>query len=158
MTTLRADVERLADGTLRVTLHGALDERSDLGAIFGAIDADVALNLRRVERINSIGIHKWVTAIGPLSEERRVWLEEIPYPLVLSANAVANLFGQATPVSCMAPYFCERCGDSRTEVVQTAEVSAAGVAPARTCSVCGGPLAFDELDTYFRFLRVRRPR
>lgn len=157
MTTIRADVERLADGTLRLTLHGALDERSDLGAIFGAVDADVTLNLRGVERINSLGIHKWVTAIGPLSEARRVRLEQIPYPLVLSANAVANLFGQATPVSCMAPYFCEPCGESRTEVVQTSEVSPTGAAPARSCSVCGGPLSFDELDTYFRFLRVRRP-
>jgi hypothetical protein len=116
----------------------------------------VVIDLIGIERVNSIGIHRWVTAIGPLSERHRVALERIPYPFVLGANAVANLFGNAQVLSCLAPYFCDRCGESRTEVVLTEEVVATGAAPARSCTTCGTALSFDELDTYFRFLR--RPR
>lgn len=156
MGTLRAEVERLADGSLRVALRGALDESTDMAAAFAGIDGDVVIDLIGIERVNSIGIHRWVPAIGALSERHRVTLERVPYPLVLGANAVANLFGSAKVASCLGPYFCDTCGESRTEVVLTEEVVATGTAPARTCRTCAKPLSFDELDTYFRFLR--RPR
>ena len=156
MTTLKAEVTRRPDGTIHVALVGALDERSDVAQIFSDFDADTTLNLRRVERVNSIGIHRWIPSITKLSADRDVVIEEIPYSLVLSANAVADLFGGASVRSCLAPYYCDRCGHDRIVVVTTEEVAAAGKGvPERQCPDCAGPMAFDELDTYFKFMRPR---
>ena len=156
MTTLRAEVTRRPDGTIHAALIGALDERSDVAQLFAELDADTTINLRRVERVNSIGIHRWIPCITKLSGERRVEVEEIPYSLVLSANSVADLFGAAVVRSCLAPYYCDRCGHDRIVVVTSEDVVAAGRGvPERRCPDCSGAMAFDELDTYFKFMRPR---
>src|SRR5262245_43307807 len=99
MSTLRPSLKRNPDGSIHLSLEGAMDERSDFDGIFASLDADTTFNLRGVERVNSIGIHRWIPHVSRLSEERKVGIEEIPYPLVLGANSVANLFGQATLLS-----------------------------------------------------------
>jgi hypothetical protein len=156
MSTLRSTLRRNPDGTFHVSLEGAMDERSDFQSIFDPLEGDTTFNMRGVERVNSIGIHRWIPLISRLSEEKRVAIEEIPYPLVLGANSVANLFGQASLLSCLAPYYCDRCGESRTIVVSSDDVNATPGTPEKRCGTCQAVLSFDELDSYFKFLRSRR--
>jgi len=156
-TALRSSFEKSPDGWLRVTLSGSLDESADLAGLFARIDRDCILNMREVERVNSMGVHNWLVAIGQASAQRRFIIEDISYGLVQNAIAVANLFGQADVRSCIAPYSCARC-DSHVEVsVQRDEVLAAnGNPPARQCSRCGSPMDFEEIDGYFSFFRPPR--
>jgi len=140
-----------------VELVGALDERSDLEAVFAGLDGETTFRMAGIERVNSIGIHRWIPVITRLSSDHAVFIELVPYSLVLSANSVANLFGEATVLSCLAPYFCSACSADRMATVTAEEARASAPAtPEKTCEVCGGHLDFDELDSYFKFLRARR--
>jgi hypothetical protein len=156
--SLRYTLDHGADGTLRVVLAGAIDENADLVTLFGRVTGATVMNMRDVERVNSIGVHGWVPLINRASAKHKVAVEELSYALVQSANAVANMFGTATLRSCMAPYFCARCNRNVIIAVTAEEAAgAAGGAPAKQCNRCHAQLEFDELDGYFTFFkRVRK--
>jgi len=152
MTTLSYTIDRGANGRHRVALAGAIDETSDIDALFAEIDHDAVIDLSAIERINSIGGHRWIRAIARLTSQHRISIEACSYPVVLQANVVSNFFSTAEVRSCMAPYFCPACNQNVTVLVTRAEVHAADGAPDKECSTCGGPMEFDELDSYLGFL------
>src|SRR5438067_229922 len=151
MGSLRATVTRGAGGEEVLKLSGAIDESSDLNSILQPLGANVRLDLEGVERINSIGIHRWITAFAPFCRGRKVELAALSYPMALQANLVADLFASATIVSCLAPYFCPKCQESRSALVARGEVNPSGEPPPKRCPVCAEPMAFDELENYFAF-------
>jgi hypothetical protein len=154
MSTLSSKIEQTDDGAVRVCLSGSIDESSDLDGAFAGVEGRCIVDLEGVERINSMGIHRWIPVIARLAKENEVVVERLSYPVALQANVVANLFGGAPVRSCLAPYFCNTCQDDRTAVVTAEEVAGAdGAAPEKRCDVCSDPMEFDELDTYFLFLR-----
>lgn len=153
--SLRAVFES-ANGTNLVTLSGALDESSDVQGVFARLGGDAIINMQRVERVNSMGVHHWITAVNPFTARHRLFVDEISYALVQNANAVANLFGTGQVRSCMAPYNCGSCKTSRNVPVTAEEVSL-GV-PEKRCSKCGVAMEFDELDSYFSFFQIQPRR
>lgn len=154
MSTLRSKIEPADDGAVRVHLTGSIDESSDLDSAFAEVEGRCILDLEGVERINSMGIHRWIPVVARLAAENELTVERLSYPVALQANVVANLFGGAPVRSCLAPYFCNTCQDDRTALVTAEEVASAnGAAPEKHCEVCNDPMEFDELDTYFLFLR-----
>lgn len=153
---LRATIEGNGTST-QVTLSGALDENAKLEALFAQLSGDTVFNMRDVERVNSMGVHRWIPLITKLSAKHKVMFDEISYALVQNANVVANLFGSGHVRSCMAPYFCSKCKANVTLAVTQQEVaSAMHEPPAKTCDRCKGQLEFDELDNYFGFFKARR--
>lgn len=155
MSSLKAALENRGD-LLRVTLSGVIDERSELTTVFAEISQETILDLSGVERLNSIGILRWVPAIEALSQRQKVRIEAISYAFALQANCVANLFGQAHVVSCMAPYFCAKCGGNQMVLVTRDELSEGAAVPQKgPCIACGNDqLEFDELDSYFAFFEI----
>ena len=154
--TLHSKLETSQDGWVLVTVYGAIDENSDLRGLFAQLKSDVLMNMRDVERVNSMGVHGWVPQITKLSAEHRVLIDEISYPLVQNANTVANMFGSAQVRSCMAPYFCAKCKDNMSIAVSAKDVADAGnEPPAKHCPRCRTLMEFDELDGYFDFFRTR---
>jgi hypothetical protein len=153
-SSLRIHVAGQADGTTRISLAGVLGEDAALHRLLTDLEGAVVLNLREVERLNSVGVHQWVRMMTQLLRDRSVAIEELSYPFVLQANRVANLFGHATVRSCVAPYFCPHCDAPVTSLVMAAELAQQPArVPERACPTCGDPLDFDELDSYFDFLR-----
>ena len=143
-------------GHARVALAGAIDENADLAGLFHRVVTDTVMNLRNVERVNSMGVHGWVPLINKVSARHRLAMEELSYALVQSANAVANMFGSAVLRSCIAPYFCARCKQNVNVTVTADEVAAArDSVPTKHCAACQGVLEFDELDGYFAFFKAR---
>ena len=154
---MQVQLEPHDDGSVRILISGALDEVSDFEGLFSRIGsaAPVVLDLAGVERLNSIGVHRWIDALGPFSAERPTSVEACSYVVALQANCVANLFGQAVVRSTLAPYYCEGCRDTRMVLV-TAEEAASRTGPVKHCPTCHAALAFDELDSYFDFLTEMR--
>ena len=151
---LQVRVDAGEGGSSRVFLAGVIGENTDLPRAFEALSGDVVLNLRDIERLNSIGVHHWIAILTRVLETHRVEIEELSYPFVLQANRVSNLFATAKVRSCLAPYFCAHCDASTTSVVASHEVAQLpSGAPERRCPSCGGTMEFDELDSYFDFLR-----
>ncbi|MEQ1737643.1 MAG: hypothetical protein ABL886_14715 [Rhodoglobus sp.] len=156
-SALRSTFEATPEGKLRITLSGGLDESADLDGLFARIDRACILNLRGVERVNSMGVHNWLVAISKVSSKHRLVVEEISYGLVQNAIAVTNLFGSADVVSCLAPYACARCDAHVVLTVRREEVFAAGGGPpTRQCERCGSNMEFEEIDGYFSFFRPPR--
>jgi hypothetical protein len=153
MSVLQIAVEPQRDGITKLALSGIIAEDADLESIFAGLSGDIALNLRDIERINSMGVRRWIPALAAASASRKIWLDDLSYPMVIQANCIFDLLSHAVVRSCMAPYYCAPCNRQEMSSVAAAEIRAKGTAPARTCSQCGGPLEFDELDGYFNFLR-----
>jgi hypothetical protein len=154
MSTISSRIEPAGDDAVRVYLTGSIDESADLDSAFAGIDGTCIVNLEGIERINSMGIHRWIPRIARLAEDHEVEVERLSYPVALQANVVSNLFGGAPVLSCLAPYFCNTCQEDRTATVTADEVrNANGDAPEKRCETCNDPMEFDELDTYFLFLR-----
>jgi len=145
------DVQKDAS-RFRVTLGGVIDETVDLGRVFTGLDGPTTFDLGGVERINSMGLHRWIPLIGELANRHPVQLERISYPFVLQANTVANLFGKARVVSCLAPYFSPATKETLMIEVRAEEV-VGGVPPKKTDPKTGKPMEFDDLDSYFYFLQ-----
>lgn len=139
-----------AEGTtLRLT--GTLDEHANVGAAFGSLQGPVVINMRGVERINSMGVHRWLSAFNALTAREKVVVEEVPYPIAMQANMVASFFGQAEVRSAAAPYYCAACKATREVIVNRTDVDKKGAAPAKQCPKCSQPMEFEELDGYFAF-------
>ena len=154
--TLNSRLETAADGRLLVTVSGAIDENADIRGLFARLTNDTTMNLRDVERVNSMGVHGWVPQVTRFSAQHRLVIDEISYPLVQNANTVANMFGSAQVRSCMAPYFCAKCKDNQSLPVSGSEVAAAGQQPPeKRCPRCKSVMEFDELDGYFDFFKPR---
>jgi hypothetical protein len=150
---LSVDQRSNADGSVSIHLRGTIDERADIERLFTTLTGPLRFNLREVERINSIGIARWISNFADYSKRFPTVVEEVSYAFAIQANAIANLFGKATVTSCLAPYFCGRCAQSRMCLVTREELlSARDRAPERRCSVCESVMPFDDLESYFNFL------
>jgi hypothetical protein len=152
-TSLTVDRTTRPDGVTSIRLTGTIDERSELITLFKSLSGPVSFNLSGIERINSIGILHWITNFAEYTHRFPTTVEQVSYPFAIQANAIANLFGRATIESCLAPYFCSRCGQSRMSLVAHDDLQASkGQPPERRCPSCDAVMAFDDLDTYFHFL------
>lgn len=154
--SLRTVFEKLPDGTQLIFLGGSIDENADVQGVFARVTGSVIVNMQNVERVNSMGVHRWIPIVTKCASQYRVAIDEISYAVVQNANVVANLFGSAVVRSCMAPYFCGTCKDNRTVSVAADEVTKSGFAPpVKHCGACGSPMEFDELESYFTFFKPR---
>jgi hypothetical protein len=137
------------DGVLRITLSGVIDDMVDLQPLFRELPPKLAVDLRGIERINSVGVLNWVELMSRITAAHDLTIEGVSYPVVMQAICVRSFFGRAKVASCMAPYFCPRCRRVDNVVVRREEV-AAGPAADKRCSNCSETMYFDELDQYFR--------
>lgn len=140
-------------GEVRLFLRGVIDERADLEAVFRHLACPVSINLGGVERINSIGVNRWIQIFSAYATRHPTTLEHLSYAMVMQANSIANMFSVARILSCLAPYYCDRCATTTTAVVTAEDVASSHPAvPEKTCPTCGTKMAFDELDSYFDFI------
>jgi hypothetical protein len=150
---LQTTFETAPDGRTRVVLAGIIDESSALEDVFGRLTGDTIFNMKGVTRINSMGVHQWTTLVTQLSSRHRVEIEEISYPLVQNAIAVARMFGTGEVRSCMAPYVCTSCKSYQNVTVTRDEAAAAGEQPpVKLCAKCSAPMQFDDMKGYFSCL------
>ena len=146
-------VRATSEGVLRITLTGVIDDLVDLPPLFGNLPKKVAIDLRGIERINSIGVRNWVELMGKVSADREITIEAVSYPIVMQAICVRRFFGGAKVRSCMAPYFCPKCRRLDNVVVWREEV-VNGPAE-KKCGSCSEPMYFDELDQYFSIFQEK---
>jgi hypothetical protein len=160
VSSLQVNVEQ--DGQVKfITLIGVINEDSTVAKIDPGQCSAVVINTAQVSRINSVGVRDWVNWIEPLSERVPVYLTECSPAVVFHANFVTNFLGRARVVSLYAPYYCTSCDHEASLLVDAQEVmkSATFTTPECSCEVCGGKMAFDDLDeSYFGFLEALRDR
>ena len=144
-----------ADGVVRVSVHGRLDE----GASFVSLQARLAgvraveLDLSAVDQINSAGVRNWYNFVHALAECELVF-RRCSVPFTLQMCMMPGLTRGGRVASVLAPYACDRCGDEAERLLEVATLRAgeAARAPSFPCT-CGGRLALDDQpERYFAFL------
>ena len=65
------------NGRLRIALAGVIDDTVDLEPVFANLPSSVELDLRGIERINSIGVRRWVALMGTLSAKHHFIIEAV---------------------------------------------------------------------------------
>ena len=154
MSTVSATVGQQSDGSLLIALAGTIDEDADFTRVFPNYRGTVVLDLSGVRRLNSIGVHRWIKEFSRYTEQHVVQVKACSYPVVLQANCIANFFGKASVLSCLAPYFCPSCNANQMVEVTRPELgNGDGAPPEKTCVTCSSSMEFDELDHYFLCLK-----
>jgi len=152
---LSIEVSRQGDDTV-IALAGFIDAGAPLSAIGASVGTRLVLDLAGVRRISSFGVSAFMEALRRVPVETTVHWRRVSVPMMLQVSMIENFNGRACIDSFYAPYYCGSCGREQQLLLEVAPLRAGAVphrAPAATCTQCGRPAVFDELESdYFAFL------
>jgi len=143
------------DGRTRVFVEGVINEHADLSAL-AALSGDVEINLRRVRRINSVGVRDWTETFSKLSDQARLVFVECSPSVIQQANHIHGFLAGAPVRSFLAPMFCASCDADFEQLFRAADCTAG--LPEAACPKCQQPAELDDLEAlYLMFLREKTP-
>ena len=153
-------VTKISDGPVtRFLLEGKIDETSDYSEIARAHGDHLVLDFDKVTLINSSGIQKWIQFLRGLPSTIKVDFDNCPLRIINQMNLIPAFVGdrKIVPLSFYAPYYCEKCDDSKYIRMVTAKEFADRnnvEAPPKNCPECNSPMEFDGIEKkYFMFLK-----
>lgn len=140
------ETRREADGSLRVTLRGRIDEHfAGARAVAEAAGGRVSIDASAVRHVSSLGVRELERFLGDLAAggpPGRVALVEVSAAIANQLVLLPTLSSGATVESAQLPFSCPRCGAERTATVPFRKGAAQTHAPACTC---GARMALDGL-------------
>jgi len=148
----------MAEENETIYIKGAINEEWDTSRLFQEEKSPLLLNMKEVERINSMGVRVWVETLRKLSDFQ-VIIEECPPIFVDQCNMISELLGnqQVRIHSFYANYYCQ--DDDHEEKVLLTEGThyhwGEGIIqePKPPCPVCSQPMELDDdPESYFQFL------
>lgn len=138
----------------RVIFDGDVNEETDFPALLSEIKGPVVLDLERVKRINSVGVHGWIRFLADLERHgSTVVLERCSVPIVMQLNMISEFRGSGQVQSVQAPYFCGSCNEEHFRLIEL-QSGAPEIPDSIQCPKCGATLYFD--DDPKTFLSFRR--
>ena len=142
----------------RLEVRGYIDDEADFQSLSEALSFPLRIELSGVERINSLGVRRWLRFMADASSRGPIELIGCAEVMVDQFNQINGLVGNATVRSVMAPYGCDNCGFDEFVLVELGRWSKTPLmvlVPDRTCTECGGVSTFEHLpESYFSFLEV----
>jgi hypothetical protein len=137
-----------------IALSGVLDQHADL-SFFERLRGPTVINLRGVERIDSVGVRGWIESLRNVPAEVPLRFIECPAPLIEHINMIEGFLCGRPLSSFYAPMACAACGDAADVLFEVdACKRLGGKLPPSNCARCGKPLELDEIeDRYLTFLR-----
>ena len=154
---LKARIDQQGGGTV-VTLTGCINEATNLSQLV-KLPGPVVINLSRLDRINSIGVRRWMDFVNACEAAGVAVVFERVSPIMISQiTMISNFMGARSRVRSLdVPYRCTSCG---TESVSTIVVATTAQLPSSVpCPKCKAPSELDDLaETYDEALRACRPR
>jgi len=133
---------------------GPINEDSEvhLAPILGQLGANVVINFRKVEYVNSCGVRAWINFLREVEKGRKIIFEECTPEIVSQINMIPNFRGKAQIKSVYASYACDKC-DTRKWVLfeegkNLPKSSGDGVA-APKCEKCQSEMEMEELEDEF---------
>jgi len=151
------ELERAADGTAVVRLHGDITEATEFNRLFERIadENKLEFNMREVRYLSSGGVRSWCRFLQAL-HPRTYSFRHASLAFASQAAMVPAAIGRGQVVSFEAPYRCETCDRDDTRLLEARAVLRERdeiIPPTLHCAVCGGELSFDDVPwRYFAFL------
>ena len=157
MSVLEIQKKKNSRGPVFV-FKGSITDESQYDLELGIEDQKITFILEEIHLINSVGVQKWVKFMENLPPDVQLTFEKVSLRIVNQVNIFANFLGgrKAKFTSFYAPYYCEKCDDSRVELIDVSELNLKTVIipPIKGCQVCQSRLEFDAVPTkYFSFLK-----
>jgi len=141
------------DGVNWIAIAGEVDEASDFTPIM-RMTGRAVIDLGAVKRINSMGVHNWITFVRHCEKVGvDLTFERCPPVLVGQMSMIRNFMGTEPHVrSVLVPYSCPACGRAHEELLVIA--AGAAVQPTVACPSCKSSMQLEELpETYDEVLR-----
>lgn len=138
---------------MKLALVGALDEhiQDALDNLVPSLPAKVAIDLREIHRINSIGISKWLDFVTAAASRCEITLEACSPDFVEQLNMIRSFRTRCAVRSVLRRFVCEQCNVRGVkEFVATVHFNAAGpIAANDLCPDCASIVTFEEDDDDF---------
>ena len=142
-----------------LTLSGVVDERIEFDRLLGPLTGLVKINLRRIDRINSVGVKNWVRYFNELSQKGvELVFEECSPQIVEQINLVLNFICGGTVASILVPFNCSQCHSAFVVSFSLEELNRIqGEVPEPPCPKCNGKTSFDDIEEeYLAFMDRRK--
>jgi hypothetical protein len=152
------DLEVEPSGAVRVCLHGAIDETTDLSRLRERLagEHDIVFNMREVRYISSAGLRQWCALLADLGE-RRYAFRHASLAFTSQVAMVPMAAGSGEILSFEAPYRCDTCDRDELRLLESGALLCDGddvIPPTLRCATCGDDLLFDDLpERYLAFAR-----
>jgi anti-anti-sigma regulatory factor len=150
------NVEKNLQGdVLAVTLSGTIDENANFQTLLEPLPKVLQLNLRKVTRINSVGVKAWIRYFKEVQTKgTQVMLVECSPQIVEQINQISNFTCGAQIHSILVPFLCGQCRSELLGAFKLADLKAMnGVFPTPQCPKCQGKAEFDDIpEEYLAFL------
>ena len=132
--------------TLEVHLSGSIVESVDLEVIIGEVPSELHLHCKEVERINSMGVKRWIQYFNRLREKgTRLHFHECSSAIVQQANLIPNFACGGTIESICLPFICEKCSRELVAVMRSEDARRIDLDKIDLkCSRCSSRLIFDD--------------
>lgn len=142
-------------GTTELSLIGVVDETADFPNLVGPVEGTLRVNCKEIARINSVGVKNWIKYFQELSKAKvKLIFAECSTSITEQLNLIANFTAGGTVESVYVPYACTNCKNEMIALFSTETLREKDLdLPEITCSKCGSPAVFDDLEEeYFHFL------
>jgi len=134
-------------------VSGAIDANLNFSLLRNASQTEIALNLKDVKMINSIGIKKWYEGIQELQKTGKTFrYQECSIHFIWQFSLVSNMREGIQLDSFNVETYCEDCDEETPELLKVAELNFELLPPPMNCRKCGTSLSVEPEDV-FRFLK-----
>jgi anti-anti-sigma regulatory factor len=135
-------------GELFITVAGVVSEESRLD-VPDARGRRVIIDVRGVERMNSMGVRNWIHFIEKLqAQSHDIVIRHMPPAMVSQASMITTFIGRSRVESFLSPWFCPGC-DNTVEQLHAYHDELPLAIP---CPKCRAPMELDwDRDAYLAF-------
>jgi hypothetical protein len=145
------------DKLATVALEGNVDETTGaaLLEIQGLVAAPrVIFDCASLRLINSTGISKWIAGLHDIAAKRSIEFARCSRTFVHTANLVARFHSCGVVTSVYMPFYCERCGTERDNLVPLDDAIKMTLKTTASCEACGEVIELEvDPEDYLSFAR-----
>lgn len=147
--------KNLQGDVLAASLSGTIDENANFQTLLEPLPKVLQLNLRKVTRINSVGVKAWIRYFKDVQTKgTQVMLVECSPQIVEQINQISNFTCGAQIYSILVPFLCTSCRSELLGAFKIPDLKALnGTFPSPQCPKCQGKAEFDDIpEEYLAFL------
>lgn len=138
---------------IELKLSGRIEAQFDLEPVDAPQASRIVVDLKEVERINSVGVRRWTRFVDELQQTGcDIVFERCSSAMVQQFNMIPATYRSAKIRSVMLPYQCEACGHFTERLYDDRPPNPDSIAEEIDCPECDDVMWFDDLpEFYFAF-------
>ena len=143
------------ENKLYIRLSGSVDESTNFDSLVGPVPAELIVNCKEINRINSVGVKAWIKFFSNCSSRGvKIKFLECSTSIVEQLNMISNFNCLGVVESIYVPYACSTCKKELLGLYKTEDIKKNNSqAPSMDCGQPQCKAEFDDIEEeYFSFL------